>query len=48
MNMGDVREQFDKMAPDYETLIHRLVPYYQKQNSLMMDLIPFEDRKSVV
>src|SRR5262245_19723184 len=32
------------MAADYETIINRLVPYYQKQNSLLMDLIP-EDRK---
>jgi tRNA (cmo5U34)-methyltransferase len=42
MNSEDVRDQFDKMAPDYETLINRLVPYYLKQNSLLMDLIPFE------
>lgn len=37
---------FDRMAPEYENLINRLVPYYQKQNSLMMDLIPFERRAS--
>lgn len=37
-----VQTHFDQMAGDYETLINRLVPYYQKQNSLLMDLIPIE------
>jgi len=37
-------EQLNRVAHDYEWLINRLVPYYQKQNSLMMDLIPFDRR----
>jgi tRNA (cmo5U34)-methyltransferase len=37
-------KQFDHMAFDYETVISRLVPYYQKQNSLLMDLIPIDRR----
>ena len=40
----DIRQYFDRLAPEYETIINRLVPYYQKQNSLMMDLIPLERR----
>jgi len=42
MTPEDLRQHFDSVAPEYEWLINRLVPYYQKQNSLMMDLIPFE------
>ncbi len=42
MGLDDKQEHFDRMAPDYEWLVNRLVPYYQKQNSLMMDLIPFD------
>src|SRR5947209_5438649 len=42
MDAEDTRQQFDSMAADYEWLMNRLVPYYQKQNSLLMDLIPFE------
>ncbi|MFA5975414.1 MAG: methyltransferase domain-containing protein [Elusimicrobiota bacterium] len=38
----ELRHYFDRVAPDHENLISRLVPYYQKQNSLMMDLIPFK------
>lgn len=44
MSHDDIRQQFDSMASDYETVINRLVPYYQKQNSMLMDLIPFERR----
>jgi tRNA (cmo5U34)-methyltransferase len=44
MVASDARLYFDLMASDYETVINRLVPYYQKQNSLMMDLIPFQRR----
>jgi tRNA (cmo5U34)-methyltransferase len=44
MAAADARLYFDLMASDYETVINRLVPYYQKQNSLMMDLIPFQRR----
>lgn len=40
--MDESLKHFDALASDYEWLINRLVPYYQKQNSLMMDLIPFE------
>jgi tRNA (cmo5U34)-methyltransferase len=46
MNTDDVRLYFDRLAHDYETVINRLVPYYQRQNSLLMDLIPFERRDS--
>jgi tRNA (cmo5U34)-methyltransferase len=42
VNSEEVKHHFDSIAPDYEWLINRLVPYYQKQNSLMMDLIPLE------
>lgn len=41
----EIRRYFDRVAPEYETLINRLVPYYPKQNSLMMDLIPMERRE---
>jgi tRNA (cmo5U34)-methyltransferase len=44
MNNEEIGLHFDKMAPEYENLINRLVPYFQKQNSLMMDLIPWERR----
>jgi tRNA (cmo5U34)-methyltransferase len=42
----DVRSHFDRMAPDYESLINRLVPFYQKQNSLLMDLLPVDRREA--
>lgn len=42
----ELARYFDAMAPEYESLINRLVPYYQKQNALMMDLVPFERRAS--
>src|SRR6185437_6844047 len=42
METDSSQPRFDPLAADYETLIHRLVPYYQKQNSLMMDLIPLD------
>ncbi len=42
MDAEEVRLQFDGMAADYEWLMNRLVPFYQKQNSLLMDLIPME------
>jgi tRNA (cmo5U34)-methyltransferase len=44
MNTDDVRLYFDRMAADYENIINRLVPYYQRQNSLLMDLVPFQRR----
>jgi tRNA (cmo5U34)-methyltransferase len=42
MTPEETKKHFDTIAPDYEWLINRLVPYYQKQNSLMMDLIPLD------
>ncbi len=33
---------YEHLAPEYESVMNRLVPYYQKQNSLLMDLIPFQ------
>jgi len=44
--METAGQHFDHLAGDYETLIQRLVPYYQKQNSLLMDLIPLERKTS--
>lgn len=46
MDAEEIRRQFDNMATDYEWLMNRLVPYYQKQNSLLMDLVPFERKTS--
>lgn len=46
MDSEQIRLQFDSMASDYEWLMNRLVPFYQKQNSLLMDLVPFERKTS--
>lgn len=46
MNSEELREYFDRIASDYESVIQRLVPYYAKQNNLLMDLIPFQRQDS--
>src|SRR5690242_9103542 len=44
MDKHDLLAYYERIAPEYESAMNRLVPYYQKQNSLLMDLIPFERR----
>jgi tRNA (cmo5U34)-methyltransferase len=42
MNLPRVKEHFEEDASDYDHHIIRFVPYYQEQNGVMMDLLPFD------
>ena len=42
MNLDAVREQFERIAFDYDGLIPRLIPRYHEQHNLILQLIPFE------
>lgn len=42
MERSDLLAYYERIAHDYESVMNRLVPFYVKQNSLLMDLIPFQ------
>jgi len=45
MNTEQVRQSFENAAIVYDSLIPKLIPQYDQQNKLLLDLIPF-DRQS--
>lgn len=42
MNLEEVRQSFERQAFNYDRLIPKLIPYYQEQHTLLLDLISFE------
>lgn len=42
MNLEQVKRHFESEADTYETRIQQFVPFYQEQNDMMMELLPFE------
>ncbi|MGR3178534.1 MAG: class I SAM-dependent methyltransferase [Candidatus Anammoxibacter sp.] len=43
----DVRRRFEKTAFVYDGLIRRLVPWYNEQNEIIVDLVPFDKSEQV-
>ena len=50
MNTEQVREHFRRQVSDYGSLMTRLIPFYDQQRDIVLNLIPFEklDRFSVL
>lgn len=42
MNLERIKEHFEGDAETYESHVRKFVPFYQEQNEMMMDLLPFE------
>ena len=42
METEEVREHFRVQASDYQELMKRLIPYFEQQREIMLQLIPFE------
>jgi tRNA (cmo5U34)-methyltransferase len=47
MKTDQVREHFRVQVPEYAGLIRRLIPFYDKQQDLLLALIPFERTASL-
>jgi tRNA (cmo5U34)-methyltransferase len=42
VNLEQVRSNFERQAFKYDRLIPKLIPYYQEQHTLLLNLIPFQ------
>ena len=47
MNLQKQYIPFDDLACDYDSLVPKIVPYYEEQNTIIIKLLPFERQKPI-